>query len=143
MDDRVSITNVPSGSVDLVWNGVFARIEFNCNCMDALPLCNGMCCRKRSGYSVELEEDELGFYQHRYHPITGAAILATTEDGMTCIYHRIDGKCGIHNRRPKMCRQWHCSPQGALNDEEIVRRDSGWILNPVRKEETEFVQLRR
>lgn len=97
-----------------------------------------MCCRKRSGYSVELDADELILYQHRN------GTLATKPDGMTCVYQdEVVGLCTIHERRPKMCRQWHCSPKGEMGDTEIERRDAGWMLLPVRKEEAELVQLRR
>jgi Fe-S-cluster containining protein len=127
-----------SGPIAIVWNGVFASVQFNTDCLDALHLCHGMCCRRRSGYSVVLEPDELPLYQHK------AGVLAAKKDGMTCWYQEEkSGKCSIYQNRPKMCRQWHCSPQGQMGDKEIERRDAGWMLLPVRKEEADFVSLRR
>lgn len=126
-----------SGRIAIVWNGVFTSVQFNCDCLEALKYCHGMCCRRRAGYSVELENDELLRYKN------SRGILATKEDGMECFYLTEEGKCSIHDSRPKMCRQWHCSPQGSKNDAEIVRRDAGWMLMPIRKEEAEFVSLRR
>ena len=127
-----------SGLIQVVWNGVFASVQFNCACVDALSLCHGMCCTRRAGYSVELEDDELEKYQHKN------GVLAAKEDGMSCFYFDNEqGICSIHPNRPKMCRRWHCSPEGQKTDAEIERRDAGWMLLPVRKEEADFVSLRR
>lgn len=134
-----------SGPIAIVWNGVFASVQFNCNCMDAVHLCHGMCCRRRAGYTVELEPNEYGKYESEVHPTRPFTnILATKKDGMACFYlDEEKGLCTIYERRPKMCRAWHCSPEGQRGDKEIERRDAGWMLLPVRKEEAEFVQLRR
>jgi hypothetical protein len=128
------LEELKSGQIVFVQNGVFASIQFRCDCLDAIHLCHGMCCTRRAGFSVELEEDELPNYFHNEK-----GILASTPDGMACFYLR-EGKCGIYERRPRMCRQWHCSPDGQKDDDQIVRRDAGWILIPVRKEEADFVQ---
>jgi Fe-S-cluster containining protein len=130
------------GPIQIVWNGVFASVQFNTDCLDALHLCHGMCCRSRSGYSVELEPDEVDLYWHRQHPTSKVPILQTKEDG-SCVYLTEEGRCGTYKTRPKMCRQWHCSPHGQMGDAEIERRDAGWMLLPVRKEEADFVSLRR
>ena len=134
-----------SGSIDIIWNGVFAAVQFNCDCTDAVHLCHGMCCKRRSGYSVELTSEEVGKYWSDLHPTKKSThILMAKKDGMSCIYLDDEkGTCTIYDRRPQMCRQWHCSPQGSANDKEIERRDAGWMLLPVRKEEANFVQLRR
>jgi Fe-S-cluster containining protein len=136
---------VKSGSIDLMWNGQFASMELNCDCLDALPVCHGACCRLRIGYSVELEPDEVDKFEHREHPTRpGVIILASKPDHSSCLY--LDDEtslCTIHERRPKMCRRWHCSPGGQLNDKEIERRDAGWMLLPLRKEEQEFLLSRR
>lgn len=139
------LEQLKSGSIDVVWNGVFASVQFNCDCTDAVHLCHGMCCRRRSGYTVDLEISEYGRYRSDPHPTRPFVnILATKKDGMACFYlDEEKGSCTIYERRPKMCRQWHCSPGGSKNDVEIERRDAGWMLLPVRKEEADFVQLRR
>lgn len=144
MEKLTTIAKVASGTVDLVWNGVFASVQFNADCTDVLHLCHGMCCTRRAGFVVELEENEKGGrYFSVPHPTRpGVEILRSKNDGSRCIYQD-DAKCTIYQDRPKMCRQWHCSPEGQKLDTEIERRDAGWMLLPVRSEEAEFVQLRR
>lgn len=138
------LETVKTGSIAIVWNGVFASLQFNCSCLDAMHLCHGMCCHRRIGYAVELEESEKGKYFSVPHPTRpGVEILQSMSDGSKCIYQEEDGLCSIHERRPSMCRQWHCSPQGEMTDQQIERRDAGWQLLPVRKEEADFVESRR
>ena len=140
-EERQTLREVASGKIEIIWNGVFSRVEMNCSCLDALPLCHGMCCKNRSGYAVELEQDEIYFYQHRWHPTRDVAILSVKEDGSSCIYFDDKkGMCTIHERRPRMCRRWHCSSGGQIDDKEIERRDAGWMLLPVRAEEAELVR---
>lgn len=129
------LENSYSGPIQVFWNGVFSAVQFNCDCIDALHLCHGMCCTRRAGFSVVLEEDELNSFEHKN------GILAAKPDGMSCLYLTERGTCGIYERRPRMCRKWHCSPKGQPNDFEIERRDAGWMLLPVRSEEAELVQL--
>lgn len=92
---------------------------------------------------MELAEDEVGYFFTPHPAKPEVRILATKDDGLECIYLTEEGRCGIYQRRPKMCRQWHCSPEGQMDDKEIERRDVGWLLTPMRKEESEFVEYRR
>jgi Fe-S-cluster containining protein len=140
---RTLLKRVHSGRIELVWDGAFVRIEFNCSCLDALPFCKGMCCRQRVGYSVELEPDEVESFDTRPHPTRpGVRILRTKENRLDCVYlHSEKGTCLIHEEKPKMCRRWHCSPGGELDDEGIEVRDAGWLLMPMRKEEADLVQI--
>jgi hypothetical protein len=132
---------VNSGLIQIAFDGVLNRIEFNCNCLDALEVCQAQCCR-RSGYSVELEPDEVGRFRSVPHPTRlGVTLLAKKDDGLSCYYlGDAFGTCTIYERRPTMCRQWHCSPRGQEKDLEIVVRDAGWVLSPLRKEEADAVQ---
>lgn len=143
MRTQTIMQRTPSGTIDLVWNGVSLRMEFNCKCLDALPFCKGMCCRRPMGFSVELEADELWKFPHREHPTQkGVFILAVDEKTRACVYLDDEtSKCKIHDRKPKMCSRWGCSPGTEKEDAGIERRDAGWALYPYRKEEEEFVQI--
>ncbi len=143
MEEKRTLVTVPSGSIDLVWNGALGLLQFNASCVDVLPYCRGMCCRIRVGYSVELEPDEVDNYQTRKHPTrNGVFILAAKEGNTSCVY--LDDEtslCTIHERKPRMCKKWGCSPGTEIDDKGIERRDAGWALLPFRKEEAELVQL--
>jgi len=140
---RTILKQTPSGTLDLVWDGALLRLEFNTTCLDSLPYCKGMCCRMRVGFSVELEPDEVDNYQTRKHPTReGVYILAAKEGNTSCVYLNDETSlCTIHERKPRMCRAWGCSPGTERDDLGIERRDAGWVLLPFRKEEAELVQL--
>jgi hypothetical protein len=143
LNTRITLEQLKSGPIELVWNGVFLRTEFNVDCLEALKFCKGMCCRMRSGYSVELEPEEVDKYVHREHPTRpGVQILAAKKNSESCFY--LDDEtslCTIHAWRPRMCAAWHCSPGGNPGDGGIERRDAGWMWLPLRKEEAELVQI--
>lgn len=144
MEARTHLVQLETGSIDSVWNGSFLRLEFNADCLDALRVCHAACCRNRSGFSVELDEDELDKYETRPHPMNSAIrLLQVKPDTRACIYlDEVDSKCTIHEHRPRMCRAWACSPHCCSTDEEVQVRDAGWILEPMRREELSFLQSR-
>jgi Fe-S-cluster containining protein len=137
---RTVLRELNSGAIELVWDGVFTRIEFNCSCLEALPFCNAMCCRQRPGYSIELEDHELSKFAHKSHPsYPDIQLVQTAGNGLDCIYLE-DGKCSVHTDKPEMCQKWHCSPRGEVSDSRIERRDAGWMLMPMRREEAQLIQ---
>jgi hypothetical protein len=139
---KTVLKETPSGPIEISFDGVMTRVEFNCKCIDAVEMCRGMCCRMRTGFSVELEQDELEKFKHRPHPSKpGVTLLAATEDGMQCTYLKEPGLCSVHLDKPKMCRQWGCSPGTEWEDYTIPVRDAGWMLFPVRREEAAFIQI--
>jgi hypothetical protein len=114
--------------VELVRQGPFLLLQFNMGCLEALPACGAQCCRMRPEFSVPLTEEELAWMPSE---IMGEIrVLAGTPEG-DCWYLK-DSRCSIYDRRPKACREWHCSPRGGLMDPEIVKRDAGWALWPAR-----------
>lgn len=140
---RTTLISLKTGLIESVTDGVLTRLEFNCDCIDAVSVCRAACCRTKTGYSVELEPEEFGRFLSTPHPTRpGIEILQKKVDGLSCIY--LDDRtslCTIHERRPQMCRRWHCSPDGQKQDGEIEVRDAGWLLTPLRKEEAEAVLL--
>lgn len=66
--------------------------------------CNGctLCC---IGDTIRLLPQDKGEYQTELCPI-GGLMLAHKEDG-SCVYMAESG-CGIHNRRPTICREFDC-----------------------------------
>ncbi|SRR5580765_3218523 len=142
MEPLVSVLKeTPSGNIESVFDGVTLRILYNASCRDVNDVCRAACCRYRSGYSITLEPEEIGRYESR--PFPGkpeVEILRSKEDGLSCIY--LDDEkalCTIYERRPKMCRSWHCSPDGSKGDPEITERDAGWMLLPMRREEAMYI----
>ena len=131
MEDRQTLKEVPSGKIELVFNGATSTLQFNCHCLDALPYCKAMCCRMRQGFVVLLNEEEA----HKYRSIPykgnpGVRVLKASDDGNACFY--LDQKtcqCKIHEDSPLMCGAYHCSPEG--KGDRVQYRDGGWLWSPV------------
>lgn len=129
--NKVNLVQLPSGSIDIVFDGITSSLEFNCSCTDALPYCNAQCCRLRSLYGVPLYETE------RYNFKWDKARQVKTDDGVfnilqskpedgSCAHLLGNGLCEVHEAKPKNCKNWHCSPGGV--GEGITIRANGWIL---------------
>jgi Fe-S-cluster containining protein len=131
MEERQTLKEVPSGKIELVWNGVYSTLQFNCDCMDAIPFCKAMCCRLRQGFTVLLKAGEVSKYKNRPFPQDPQLrVLQRSEDGNSCYY--LDSEkslCTIHGDHPEMCRVYHCSPQG--KGDGVKHRDGGWLWTPM------------
>lgn len=114
--------------IELVRQGEFLLLQFNCGCDEALPACQAMCCRMRKYYSVELTAEEQGRFL--WHEWEGKKVLEGKPNG-DCYYLEGD-RCGVYDGRPQGCKEFHCSPRGGESDPLITRRDQGWALFPAR-----------
>lgn len=133
MEDRQVLKEVKSGKIELVYNGVYSTLQFNCHCLDALPFCKAMCCRQRQGFTVILtqKEAEAKKYKTKQHPQSkGVQVLQADPTGQFCVYLDNDkNTCSIHEDSPWMCGAYHCSP-GGLGD-RVKHRDGGWLWTPI------------
>ena len=131
MDDKQLLVDVPSGKIELVFNGVYSTLQFNCHCLDALPYCKAMCCRLRQGFTVMLKEDEVGKYKSKPHPQNPELrILQSSPDGQSCVYLEANkNQCTIHDHSPWMFGAYHCSPEG--KGDRVEYRDGGWLWSPM------------
>ena len=131
MEERTTLKELPSGKIELVWNGVYSTLQFNVHCLDALPFCKAMCCRMRQGFSVMLKPEEIGKYKSRPHPLNPEThIVQTDSSGQHCTY--LDSgscQCTIHDHSPWMCGAYHCSPGG--KGDRVEHRDGGWLWTPI------------
>jgi Fe-S-cluster containining protein len=121
----MTIKEVESGTIDVVFNGVFSTLQFNCSCEDALPVCKAICGRMRiaGGATAMLEESEKDKFQN-----LDGQLLADPRT-RACVYLGEDCKCTVHDDKPKICKAWHCSPGG--KGEGIKYRSTGWLLAPM------------
>lgn len=131
LEERTTLVETPSGKIELAFNGAFQVLQFNCECMDALPYCKAMCCRLRSGYHVKLLEGEKGKYESRPLKVrdpNGLHVLQTKKKDGSCVYLNDEALCRIHQTKPWACGVWHCSPGG--KGDGIRFTDQGWRLGP-------------
>lgn len=131
LEERQTLKELPSGKIELVWNGVYSTLQFNVDCLDAIPFCKGMCCRLRQGFTVLLKDGEVSKYKSRPFPQNPSLrVLQRSEDGNSCCYLDAEKSiCTIHGQHPEMCKVWHCSPGGI--GATVRYRDGGWLWTPM------------
>lgn len=128
--EKITIVEVQSGKIELVVIQHLPTIQFNCSCEDALPYCHAVCCKHRPDYNIALDDEEIKKFADtsiRHPTIPHINLMAYSKDGH-CV-HLENCKCSVHEAKPSICKQWHCSPGGV--GEGIVIRDEGWSLVPV------------
>ena len=131
-EEKILLSVVPTGTIDLVHSAQGTVMQFNCRCEDALPICKGMCCGMRHVYNTNLTEEEAnsGKYSVMYKDERpGEYFLAFDPNTKRCNHQESDGKCNVHEDKPHMCATWHCSPGGV--GDAITLRGGGWFLLPV------------
>lgn len=135
------LKEVESGKIELVEVGNELRLQFNCSCMDALPMCRAMCCRMQQQYSaIVTPEDMIRLWMTPRLRLgqdadTGAVavqnFVPVKEDKKNECLYLDELLCSVHGAKPAMCRKWHCSPGGVGEGLEI--RASGWRLVPTQR----------
>jgi Fe-S-cluster containining protein len=130
-EERQILKEVPSGKIELVWNGTYSTLQFNGECTEMLPYCKAMCCRLRQGFTVLLEDSEVAKYKNRPFPQDPQLrVLERSEDGNSCYYLDAEKSlCTIHGQHPLMCQKYHCSPGGKGHG--VKHRDGGWLWTPM------------
>jgi hypothetical protein len=127
-ENKTTIREVESGTIDLVLDEGITMMQFNCSCEDALPFCKAMCCRNRPYYNILLEKDEEDkFDKKEEYPHDLSRHILQHQNG-NCSYLDESSKCKLHPDKPRICKSWHCSPEG--KGEGITIRDKGWTLIP-------------
>jgi hypothetical protein len=127
------VRSTPSGPIELVYVAGELRMQFNCACSDALPICRAMCCRLRTYYNVAVDADEAAAYNLEPPPGPGYdAVLRVNHEHDCCGYLNPHADtCSIQATKPRACRRWHCSPGG--QGDGITEYGDGWALLPAKK----------
>lgn len=124
----MKIADVPSGAIELVFDGKELTLQFNCSCDDALPWCHAICCRLRPHYNTLLSAADVQRAHFATRVVKGLPVLDWQDATGNCTYLEEPGRCGVHGDKPVACQRWHCSPGGV--GDALVERGSGWILLP-------------
>lgn len=126
IDRRYTLSKVASGEIAIEQgaDGIFLR--FDCDCIDALPVCQAQCCGLR-GTAVSSEELELINYPVDYDDQLGVYVLARSSDGFCACLDRRSRMCAIYDQRPDTCKEFHCtkgsSQRGWKIPNKVFRQD--------------------
>ena len=119
---RIVLQEVPSGVIAMERGADGTFLRFDCECEDALPYCQSMCC---SLHGIAVDEDEVdpvceAFARVSKEPQTkfnlpvinndeGEPEMVRSCDSWCVALDRGTRACTIYNDRPKTCRDFHCT----------------------------------
>lgn len=111
--------------------------EIRVNCREVISLCHADCCRSGGGVALTPEEIASGVFKTEYlciekkelcdreEPCFHKVIQVKTKDGV-CGYLGEGDSCEIYDRRPLICREYHCTATGWKKDPaNFLNRESG------------------
>lgn len=121
------LKKVPSGIIEIVESDEGdPLLQFNCECIDALPWCKAACCRGRPQWNSGVYPDELEKFETLDIEVEDGIKLLKFIKNRCWYLGKDDNLCGTHPDKPRICKEWHCSPGG--KGEDIKLRSNGWKL---------------
>jgi Putative zinc- or iron-chelating domain len=99
-----------SGEIRLELGADGTWLQFDCNCLDALPYCQAQCCALL-GTTVQPQELDNFDYPVDFS-IEGNGYTATMQrdaDGFCTCLNKYTRTCEIYENRPQTCKQFHCT----------------------------------
>lgn len=114
------LKEVPSGEIRVEQGADGLYLLFDCDCLDALPICQAQCCSLR-GIGVEAyEEEKYSDSMIEWDDQMNLAVMIRGADGFCNCLNRENRTCQIYENRPRTCSSFHCT-RGA--------RVRGWKLS--------------
>lgn len=123
----VVIATVPSGEIRMEDGADGAWLVFDCDCLDALPICRAQCCGL-IGTIVKPDEQKEFSYEAYYDESVGAMVVKRDADGMCHYLNRKTKTCTINEFKPQTCSDFHCSRGANVRGWKLsnsVHRQSG------------------
>lgn len=106
---RYVLKKVPSGEISVEQGADGIYLRFDCDCLDALPICQAQCCAL-PGTIVLPEEVESGVdYPLDWDDESKVFVLHRDSDGFCSCLDRRSRTCGIYQNRPQTCKIFHCT----------------------------------
>ena len=105
---RTVLKGVPSGEIAIEQgaDGIFLR--FDCDCIDALPVCQAQCCAL-PGTVILPDELASVAYPASYDDQGSVFVMARGSDSFCVCLDRQTRMCSIYEDRPQTCRDFHCT----------------------------------
>ncbi len=103
---------LPSGEIRIETGADGAWLQFDCDCLDALPYCKAQCCALK-GTCLQPHEEELSYDAH-WDETSEAMILQRDADGFCTYLDRRTRRCEIYQQRPITCQAFHCTRGGLM-----------------------------
>lgn len=109
---RAVLAQVPSGEIAIERGADGAYLQFDCDCLDALPYCQAQCCALK-GIVVLPEEEGIELNNSPYPLVWNDNMnfweMKKSADGYCACLDRETRRCGVYEQRPATCKEFHCT----------------------------------
>lgn len=119
IERKYILKKVPSGEIRVEAGSDGLYLAFDCDCLDALPICQAQCCYLNGIGVRPNEEEKLDKYLEWDYGLGQPVMIREADAGCTCLDRRTK-RCTIYEDRPQTCHVFHCT-RGA--------RTRGWKLS--------------
>lgn len=119
VERKTILIQTPSGPIYTEAGSDGTWLKFDCDCLDALPICKAQCCFLH-GIGVEPHEEERLDAYLEWDEGLGMPVMIRDSDGGCVCLERSTRRCRVYDERPTTCRSYHCT-RGASN--------RGWKLS--------------
>ena len=110
---KLTLLTVPSGEIRVEDGSDGTYLLFDCDCLDALPICRAQCCALVGTVVLEEETEALqGLIEEDF--FRGEYVMKRDADGRCTCLNRETKTCEIYDKRPLTCQKYHCT-KGNLN----------------------------
>ena len=101
------IATVPSGQIRTEDGADGTWMLFDCDCLDALPICRAQCCALKGTFVFE--EDAIHESLLEWDGSSEEFVMKRDADGRCHCLNRETKTCEIYESRPLVCKQFHCT----------------------------------
>lgn len=105
---KTTLMTVPSGEIRTEAGADGLYLVFDCDCIDALPICKAQCCGMK-GTVVQFDEIPELLGMTILNDIHNRHEMKRDCDGLCCALDRDTRLCTIYEKRPFTCQDFHCS----------------------------------
>ncbi len=109
IERRYVLKEVPSGEIAIEQGADGIYLRFDCNCLDALPICQAQCCALPGTIVLPEELENDIEYPLDWDDESKTFVLLRDSDGFCTCLDRRTRTCGIYEFRPETCRNFHCT----------------------------------
>lgn len=99
---------VPSGEIRVEQGADGLYLQFDCDCTDALPVCQAQCCGLQ-GIGIRPHEEDALDSLIEWDNVNGMPVMKRDADGFCTCLNRNTRSCKIYKSRPQTCSDFHCT----------------------------------
>lgn len=113
---------VKTGEIRMELGADGAWLQFDCDCIDALPYCQAQCCALIGTAVLPEELLEFNYPVDVQRNSETEITMQRSADGFCKCLNRENRTCGIYENRPETCKNFHCTRGADVRGWKLTNR---------------------